>query len=35
MAAAREIVDISRNLTPEQQRIARFYEGAEGTELPE
>ena len=34
VAAAREIIDIGKNLTPEQQQIARFYEGAEGTVLP-
>ena len=33
-ASARELVDIGRNLTPEQQRIAEFWEGAEGTNLP-
>lgn len=34
VAAAQEIVDIRKNLTPEQEQIARFYEGAEGTSLP-
>ncbi|HVE46245.1 MAG TPA: vanadium-dependent haloperoxidase [Acidimicrobiales bacterium] len=33
-AAAQEIVDIQKNLTPEQEKIARFWEGAEGTSLP-
>ena len=33
-AAAREVVEIGRNLTPEQQRIAKFWEGAEGSKLP-
>ena len=33
-AAAREVVEIGRNLTPEQERIAKFWEGAEGSELP-
>ena len=33
-AAAQEIVDIKNNLTEEQKRIANFWEGAEGTELP-
>ena len=34
LAAAREIIDIQKNLTPEQRRIAKFWEGAEGTALP-
>ena len=34
VAAAREVVDIRDNLTPEQKQIAKFYEGAEGTQLP-
>ena len=34
VAAAREVVDVGNNLTPEEQRIAKFYEGAEGTSLP-
>lgn len=34
VAAAREVVDVRKNLTPEQQQIARFYEGAQGTPLP-
>jgi PAP2 superfamily len=33
-AAAQDVVDVGRNLTPEQQRIAKFWEGAEGTSLP-
>ena len=33
-AAAQEIVDIQKNLTEEQKRIAKFWEGAQGTELP-
>ena len=34
VAAAQEIIDIRNNLTPEQKQIAKFYEGAEGTQLP-
>ena len=34
VAAARELIDIQNNLTPDQEQLARFYEGAEGTELP-
>ncbi len=34
LAAASDIVEVGRTLTPEQQRIAKFWEGAEGTELP-
>ena len=33
-AAAQEIVDIQKNLTEEQKRIAKFWEGAQGTSLP-
>ena len=33
-AAAQDLVDVKINLTPEQQRIAKFWEGAEGTPLP-
>lgn len=33
-AAAEEIVEIKKNLTPEQTRIANFWAGAEGTPLP-
>jgi hypothetical protein len=33
-AAAQELVDIGAKLTPEQQRIAKYWEGAEGTKLP-
>ncbi len=33
-AAAQEIVDLQKNLTEEQKRIAKFWEGAQGTELP-
>lgn len=33
-AAAEELVDIQENLTPEQEKIAQFWEGAEGTSLP-
>ena len=33
-AAAQEIVDIQKNLTEEQKRIAKFWEGAQGTPLP-
>lgn len=33
-AAAQEIVDIKKNLTEEQKRIAKFWEGAQGTSLP-
>ena len=32
--AARELIDMQKNLTPEQEELARFYEGAEGSELP-
>lgn len=31
---SREVVEISRNLTPEQKRIAQFWAGGEGTSLP-
>ncbi len=34
LAGARDVVEVGRNLTPEQQRTAKFWEGAEGTELP-
>jgi membrane-associated phospholipid phosphatase len=33
-AAGQELIDIQKNLTPEQQRIAKYWEGAEGTSLP-
>ncbi|MGH9189690.1 MAG: hypothetical protein ACRD0Q_06625, partial [Acidimicrobiales bacterium] len=33
-AAAQEVVDVRKNLTPEQEQIAKFYEGAQGTPLP-
>ncbi|HUQ63467.1 MAG TPA: vanadium-dependent haloperoxidase [Acidimicrobiales bacterium] len=33
-AAAQELVDIRNNLTPEQEKIARYWEGTEGTKLP-
>ena len=33
-AAAQEIMDIKKSLTPEQKKIAKFWEGAEGTSLP-
>ncbi len=34
VAAAEEMVEIARNLTPGEKGAARFYEGAEGTVLP-
>jgi len=34
VAAAQEVVDIRRNLTPDQEALARFYEGDQGTKLP-
>ncbi len=34
LAEGRELMDINRNLTDEQRRIARFWEGGEGTPLP-
>ncbi|HVF13812.1 MAG TPA: vanadium-dependent haloperoxidase, partial [Acidimicrobiales bacterium] len=34
LAEAREVVDINRKLTNEQRRIARYWEGGEGTPLP-
>jgi membrane-associated phospholipid phosphatase len=34
LAAARELVDIRNNLTPEQERIGNFWAGAEGSPLP-
>lgn len=34
MEEIRELVRIKEKLTPEQERIARFWEGGEGTELP-
>ena len=33
-ASAQKLIDIKKNLTPEQQQIAKFWEGAEGTSLP-
>lgn len=33
-AAAEEVVEVKRNLTEEQKRIAKFWEGAQGTPLP-
>jgi membrane-associated phospholipid phosphatase len=33
-ASAQRLLDVQRNLTPEQQKIAKFWEGAEGTPLP-
>ena len=33
-AAAQELIDIRRNLTPDQEALARFYEGDQGTKLP-
>jgi hypothetical protein len=34
LAEGREVVQINRELTDEQRRIARFWEGGEGTPLP-
>ena len=34
IAAAKDVVDVQKHLTPEEQRVAKFYEGAEGTSLP-
>lgn len=33
-AAAQEIVDTRKNLTPDEEALARFYEGGEGTKNP-
>ncbi|MGH9267077.1 MAG: hypothetical protein ACRD0D_02760, partial [Acidimicrobiales bacterium] len=33
-ASAQKLIDIKKNLTPEQAKIAKFWEGAEGTSLP-
>ncbi|MGH9278816.1 MAG: hypothetical protein ACRD12_12030 [Acidimicrobiales bacterium] len=33
-ASAQKLIDIKKNLTPEQQAIAKYWEGAEGTPLP-
>lgn len=33
-AAAREVMDVKAALTPEQERIARFWAGGQGTSLP-
>lgn len=34
LAAAKEVVEVRKNLTPEQEQLARFYEGDTGTKLP-
>ena len=34
MAAAQELIDIRQHLTPDQEALARFYEGDQGTKLP-
>lgn len=34
VAAAQEVVDVRKNLTPEEEQLARFYEGDTGTKLP-
>lgn len=34
LAAAREVVEVKKNLTPQQEELARFYEGDMGTKLP-
>jgi hypothetical protein len=34
LAEAEELVEMRRNLTEEQERIAKFWEGGEGTSLP-
>jgi hypothetical protein len=33
-ASAQKLIDIKQNLNPEQQAIAKFWEGTEGTSLP-
>ncbi len=34
VAAAQELIDIRKNLTADQEALARFYEGDQGTKLP-
>ena len=34
VAAAQELIDIRQHLTPDQEALARFYEGDQGTKLP-